>query len=155
MCRFFAILIAVFSLGGITTGYGRTATPDWNDVVSAAEGQTVYWHAWGGDENVNRYVAWVADQVREAGGRTQDGRIDLLWLNGENFAALKSADLLYGPFTHQLPYFAYVDILNKPTTLVDFTLPTDGLEAPWGMAQIVFFADTAHVKNLPRSCSVI
>ena len=176
MCRFFAILIAVFSLGGITTGYGRTATPDWNDVVSAAEGQTVYWHAWGGDENVNRYVAWVADQVRDqysitlrhvrvgnisetvtllvaekAGGRTQDGRIDLLWLNGENFAALKSADLLYGPFTHQLPYFAYVDILNKPTTLVDFTLPTDGLEAPWGMAQIVFFADTAHVKNLPRS----
>jgi putative thiamine transport system substrate-binding protein len=34
---------------------------------------------------------------------------------------------------------------------VDFTVPTDGLEAPWGMAQIVFFADTARVKNSPQS----
>ncbi len=176
MRRFFLILIAVFAVAEISVEYARAETSDWDDVVAAADGQTVYWHAWGGDENVNRYIAWAAEQVRDkygitlrhvrvgnisesvtllvaekTGGRTKDGRIDLLWLNGENFAALKNADLLYGPFTQQLPNFAYVDTLNKPTTLVDFTLPTDGLEAPWGMAQIVFFADTAHVKSPPRS----
>ncbi len=174
--RFFAVLIFGFVIAGIVAGNVRAGASDWIEVVAAAEGQTVYWHAWGGDENVNRYIAWAANQVRDrygitlrhvsvgnisetvtllvaekAGGRTTGGRIDLLWLNGENFAALKSADLLYGPFTQRLPHFVYVDTVNKPTTLVDFTVPTDGLEAPWGMAQIVFFADTAHVKSTPQS----
>lgn len=151
-------------------------SPAWPEIRSAAEGQTVYWHAWGGDENVNRYISWVSDQVREkfgltlrhvkignasetvtlllaekAGGRATGGRVDLLWLNGENFAALKKSDLLYGPFTQHLPNFNLVDTEDKPTTVVDFTVPTEGFEAPWGMAQLIFFADTDHVQNPPGS----
>jgi putative thiamine transport system substrate-binding protein len=34
---------------------------------------------------------------------------------------------------------------------VDFTLPVEGMEAPWGMAQIVFMHDTARLKNPPKS----
>jgi putative thiamine transport system substrate-binding protein len=34
---------------------------------------------------------------------------------------------------------------------VDFTVPVEGLEAPWGMAQIVFIYDTARVSDPPRS----
>ena len=152
----------------------------WDTIVEDARGQTVYWHGWGGDDSVNQYIDWVAGQVADeygitlrhikvgnisesvallvaesVAGRTRDGRIDLLWINGENFAALKRASLLYGPFTHLLPAFKHVDTVNKPTTLVDFTIPTDGLEAPWGMAQLVFFANTNYVQTMPSSPSAL
>jgi len=148
----------------------------WPDVLEDAKGQAVYWHAWGGDRNVNQYIDWVADEVRsqfgvtlrhvkvrnisetvtllmaeKAAGRSQDGRIDLLWLNGENFAALKSEDLLYGPFAESLPNFQLVDTENKPTTVKDFTIPTEGFESPWGMAQLIFYADRDRVKEPPNN----
>ena len=148
----------------------------WDDTLSSARGQTVYWNAWGGDEGINAYIAWVGDQVKEryavdlvhvkltdtaegvgrvvaekASGRDSDGSIDLVWINGENFAAMKQQDLLFGPFVELLPNFRFVDAEGKPTTLVDFTIPTDGLEAPWGMAQFVFAHDTASVPEPPRT----
>jgi putative thiamine transport system substrate-binding protein len=51
----------------------------------------------------------------------------------------------------ELPNFALVDTRGKPTTLVDFTIPTEGLEAPWGMAQFVFIHDAETVPEPPRS----
>ncbi len=155
---------------------GQAAADPWADVLAEARGQTVYWNAWGGDEQINAYIAWVGDQVRQrfgielnhvkltdtaeavarvvaekAAGRTEGGSVDLIWLNGENFAAMKSQNLLFGPFVDRLPNFHYVDTVGKPTTLVDFTIPTEGLEAPWGMAQFVFFYDTKVVADPPRS----
>ncbi|MEP4433957.1 MAG: ABC transporter substrate-binding protein, partial [Hyphomicrobiales bacterium] len=44
-----------------------------------------------------------------------------------------------------------VDVTGKPTVINDFTVPTDGLEAPWGMAQLVFYYDTAITKQVPVS----
>jgi putative thiamine transport system substrate-binding protein len=148
----------------------------WDDTLAEARGQAVYWHAWGGDPQINAYIDWVGDEVQErfgidlvhvkltdtaeavarvlaekAAGRTEEGAVDLIWINGENFASMKAQDLLFGPFTQDLPNFRYVDTEGKPTTLVDFTVPTDGLEAPWGMAQFVFFHDTATVADPPRS----
>jgi putative thiamine transport system substrate-binding protein len=147
-----------------------------DDVLAEARGQTVYWHAWGGDPQVNDYIDWVGDQVQarfgielvhvkltdtaeavarvvaeKAAGRTADGAVDLIWINGENFASMKAQDLLFGPFARDLPNFRYVDTAGKPTTLVDFTVPTEGLEAPWGMAQFVFLYDSAAVAEPPRS----
>jgi putative thiamine transport system substrate-binding protein len=58
---------------------------------------------------------------------------------------------LHGPFTELLPNMRFVDPYEKPTTVVDFTIPTGGLEAPWGMAQLVFFYDSARVPTPPRS----
>jgi putative thiamine transport system substrate-binding protein len=152
----------------------------WDDTLSAARGQSVYWNAWGGDEHINDYIAWVGDQVRarygielnhvkltdtaeavarvvaeKAAGREYGGSVDLIWINGENFAAMKANKLLFGPFVQELPNFRYVDTKGKPTTLVDFTVPTDGLEAPWGMAQFVFFYDTATVAEPPRSIQAL
>ncbi len=37
---------------------------DWQSVVAQAEGQTVYWNAWGGDTRTNRYIDWVAEQMQ-------------------------------------------------------------------------------------------
>ncbi|MGB0843252.1 MAG: ABC transporter substrate-binding protein, partial [Alphaproteobacteria bacterium] len=44
-----------------------------------------------------------------------------------------------------------VDFDGKPTTKIDFTVPTDGFEAPWGMAQFNFIWDTASVATPPQS----
>lgn len=82
-------------------------------------------------------------------------RVDLMWLNGQNFAAMKETNLLFGPITHALPHFALVDTVHKPTTLVDFTVRTQGLESPWGMAQLVFFADSKNVVTPPRSLAAL
>jgi putative thiamine transport system substrate-binding protein len=149
---------------------------DWSSVVQRAKGQTVYWRAWAGDQKVNDFIAWAAGVVRDryaiqlrhvkeddsaaavtalladrAAGRGAGGQTDLLWLNGEAFASLKAAGLLFGPITPLLPHFALVDTVGKPTTLVDFTVPTDGFESPWGMAQITFFYDPARGTRPPRS----
>ncbi len=151
-------------------------TLGWEKVRAAARGQTVYWNAWGGSETINDYIAWVGEQVKarfgvtlrhvkltdtadavarviaeKAAGKTSGGSIDLIWINGENFASMKEKGLLFGPFAESLPNFRYVDVENKPTTRNDFTVPTDGLEAPWGMAQFLFMYDTAAISTPPRS----
>ena len=149
---------------------------DWNEIVAKAKGQTVFWNAWAGDERINAYIDWAGDQVRarygvtvqhvkvsdtaesvarvvaeKVAGRTEGGSVDLIWINGENFAAMKRNDLLFGPWTDDLPNYRYVDTENKITTTIDFTVPVDNLEAPWGMAQFVFMHDTADVKSPPAS----
>lgn len=160
-----------------TAAVGQTSDPaDWDSVLDEARGQTVYWNAWGGSNVVNDYIAWVGEEVRErfgvtvehvklsdtaeavsrviaerAAGQDAGGGVDLIWINGENFAAMKSQDLLYGPWAEQLPNWQYVDPEANPAVSIDFTIPTDGLEAPWGMAQIVFLYDTARVEVAPRS----
>ena len=152
----------------------------WDDTLAEARGQTVYWHAWGGDPQINAYIEWTGDQVQDrhgielvhvklsdtaeavarvvaekAAGRTEGGAVDLIWINGENFASMKAQGLLFGPFVSELPNFRYVDTAGKPTTLVDFTVPTDGLEAPWGMAQFVFLHDAAVLAQPPRSAPAL
>ncbi len=153
---------------------------DWDDVVAKARGQTVFWNAWAGDERINAYIAWAGEQVRErygvevqhvklsdtaeavarvvaekAAGRTEAGSVDLIWINGENFASMKRNGLLFGPWTQDAPNYANVDTENKKTTTVDFTVPVDNLEAPWGMAQFVFMHDTAHMRDTPGSVSAL
>jgi putative thiamine transport system substrate-binding protein len=161
-------------------GPAAAQSPSWQETVERARGQTVWWHAWGGDEKINAYIAWAAGRVRElhgidlrhvrlaatseavstvlaekTAGRTEGGRVDLIWLNGENFAAMKANGLLHGPWVERLPNFGLVDTEGKPTTLVDFGVPTDGLESPWGMAQLTFYADTAEVADPPRSIAAL
>ena len=149
---------------------------DWEALLAEARGQTVYWNAWGGDERINAYIAWVGERVwadheitlrhvkladtadavsrvlaEKAAGREEDGSIDLIWINGENFATMKENGLLFGPFTEALPNYRLVDFDGKPTTLIDFTVPVEGLEAPWGMAKFNFIYDSARVAETPAS----
>ena len=169
-----SILLGAIALG--LAAPGAAAALEWEETVAKARGQTVYWNAWGGDERINAYIAWTGKRVAEdygvtlrhvkladtaeavsrvlaekSAGRDDDGTVDLIWINGENFAAMKRNGLLFGPFTQALPNFALVDFENKPTTLVDFTVPVDGLEAPWGMAKINFVYDSARIDETPAS----
>ncbi len=178
MARLTAALLAL-ALLTLQTGQAVRAA-DWNATLEAARGQTVFWNAWGGDERINAYIAWVGTRVAEdhgvtlrhvkltdtgeavsrvlaekTAGRADGGTIDLIWINGENFAAMKAQDLLYGPFVEQLPNHALIDFEGKPTTLVDFTVPTDGLEAPWGMAKFNFIFDSARIQSPPQNAAAL
>jgi putative thiamine transport system substrate-binding protein len=84
-------------------------------------------------------------------GQTSGGAVDLIWINGENFAAMKAQGLLFGPFAEALPNWALVDTVGKPATVTDFTLPTEGYESPWAMAQLVFEHDSATLPTPPRT----
>lgn len=148
---------------------------EWQQLQSEARGETVYFDAWAGSQTVNDYIAWAgqkvskrfgiilnhvkvadtADVVRRvrdevAAGQAQ-GSVDLVWINGANFVAMKHEHLLYGPFATALPNFVLVDVAGKPTTVTDFGEPTDGFESPWGMAQLTFFGDGAKIVKPPRS----
>ncbi len=161
---------------GLADSPAVAADDAWNDIVTKARGQEVFWNAWGGDERINAYIAWAGARVKalhgvtlrhvkladtaeavrkvlaeKAAGRGDGGSVDLIWINGENFKAMKDQQLLHGPFAESLPNFKLVDITDKPTTILDFTVPTDGYESPWGMAKLVFMYDTARLTNPPRS----
>lgn len=152
---------------------------DWAQTVQAARGQTVHFNAWAGSERINAYLLWAAAELRQrfdvrlehvkisetaevvrrvrtekAAGR-RDGSADMVWINGENFLAMKREGLLFGPFAERLPNHAWVDTAGKPTTRVDFSEPVEGYEAPWGMAQLTFFGDARRVPQPPASMAAL
>lgn len=164
-----AALPAIIVLSHVANAAQGSA--DWADVEKAARGQTVYFNAWAGDATINRYIAWAGDEVQrrygvrlvlvkvtdiaeavtriqaeKAAGRTTGGSVDLMWINGENFASLKAAGLLYGPWVESLPNARLLDA-SDPTQRTDFTLPTGGLELPWGGARFTLFYDSAAIKS--------
>jgi putative thiamine transport system substrate-binding protein len=164
----------------------KAADPDpgnWPSVLEEARGQTVYFNAWGGSEQINGYIAWAGEQIESkfgiklvhvklddtakavatvvaerAAGKDADGSVDLIWINGENFAAMKRQNLMLTPgWAEKLPNWQYVDIENKPTIRTDFTIPVEGLESPWGMGKLVFFHDSARTAadSLPVSAATL
>ena len=132
---------------------------NWQEITAEARGQTVYFHGWGGSAEANRYMRWAAAELFEEYGvrlrhvRVADIResvslllneqasqgddyrsaVDLIWINGKNFHALKEADLLTADLSTQIPNSA----LLNPEHLyeLDFGVPTQDLELPWGVAQ--------------------
>lgn len=152
------------------------ASADWSKIQSEAKGQTVYFNAWGGSDATNAYITWAAKEVQTRygievrhvkvtdtaeivkrvqtemnTGRTTDGSVDLMWINGENFRNLTQGGLLFGPWAEALPNWGLVD-LSKPVRS-DFSVPTEGFESPWGTAQLTFIADRAKTSMPPRSAS--
>ena len=53
-----------------TVALAQTDPADWDAVTAAAEGQTVYWNAWGGSTTTNDFIAWVGERVAEDYGVT-------------------------------------------------------------------------------------
>jgi putative thiamine transport system substrate-binding protein len=167
-----AALVALVALPAL-------ADPDpanWPAVLDEARGQTVWFHAWGGSAQANDFIAWAGQELRErhdisvehvkladtadavsrviaekAAGRDEGGAVDLIWINGPNFAAMKEQGLLFGPWAEALPNWALVDPEANAALTADFTVPTEGLEAPWAMAQVVFWHDSARVPAPPLS----
>lgn len=149
---------------------------DWQAVLQAARGQTVYWNAWGGDDRTNAFIAWVGEQTEQrygvsvrqvkltdtaeavtrvlsekAAGQDRGGSVDLIWINGPNFLSMKDKGLLEGPFVADLPNARYLDLAPGSPNSVDFTVPVDGMESPWRLAKFVFAYDSARVATPPAT----
>ena len=95
----------------------------YEEMLEEAKGTTVTFYGWGGDENLNEWldnsfapvmkekyditmervpmdIEQVLSQLSgEIEGGEEDGSIDMIWINGENFQSAKENNMLYGPFT--------------------------------------------------------
>jgi putative thiamine transport system substrate-binding protein len=173
----YALALAGGAMGGPALSQ---SSGTWAAIEALARGQKVFFNAWGGSERTNAYLQWVAGEVsrrygvslehvkitdtaeavkrvrsEKASGRLEGGSVDMVWINGENFLTLKKEGLLFGPFAERLPNYAWIDTEGKPSTRIDFSEPVAGMEAPWGMAQLTFFADRARVPEPPRTMAAL
>ncbi|MEX2487509.1 MAG: ABC transporter substrate-binding protein [Nitriliruptoraceae bacterium] len=150
---------------------------DWDAVLAAAEGTTLDLHMWGGSSEINTFVdetygpplaelgitlqrvplADTADAVNAVlgqleAGRDSGGSIDVIWINGENFATMRQADALRTDWAEALPNAALVDWSDR-SVANDAGLAVDGAESPWGSAQFQFVYDSARIDpdDVPAS----
>jgi len=149
---------------------------DWNKIIKAGNGSDVYFHAWGGDPQINSYIDWVGEQVKikyninlkhvklsdtseavsrvlaeKAANNNKQGSVDLVWINGANFAAMAKHSLLRKNWATKLPNFMLTDPNNNPAVTLDFGVPTQGMESPWGQASLTFYYDLLATSKPPRT----
>lgn len=153
---------------------GDQVYSSWDEVVAAAEGQTVKLWMYGGDEQGNAYVndvlvpaaaelgvtleqVPIADTpdalnriLSEVQAGETDGEVDLVWVNGNNFGTGKEAGAWECGWTELLPNMALTDPAD-PLLLDDFGTPVDGCEAPWHKAQFTFVYNSDTVTDVPTS----
>ena len=124
-CIFLCVAVGVL----VTPIRSIASGNDFDTAIDAAAGKTVYFNAWGGDDKINAYIEWASAEVSErfditlvhvklgdtgaavsrilaekAAGRDTNGSVDLLWVNGANFAAMKKHSLLQpAPWVEDLP----------------------------------------------------
>jgi len=150
-------------------------TAAWDAILAAAKGKTVNWYMWGGDETINKLVTgYLNDEAQKVGvtinqvpiadtvdavnkvlgeksaGKDTDGSVDLIWINGENFATMKQGDLLSCGWTHGLPNAQYIN-WDDPIVHTDFGLPIGDCESPWSLAQMAMIYDSAKVPSPPKT----
>lgn len=165
-------MIGVALAGAVLAGPGFAE--DWAARAEAARGQTVYWHAWGGDVRTNDFIGRVGAEAErrhgvklvqvklsdtaeavqrvvaeKAAGVDAGGAVDLIWINGPNFQAMREAGLLHGPFLQRLPNARFLDMSQGAAAVTDFTVPTEGYSAPWRLARFVLTHDAARVPDPP------
>jgi putative spermidine/putrescine transport system substrate-binding protein len=142
---------------------------NWASVLDAARGRTLDWYMDTGNDAINTVVdGYLTDRLAENGitlnvvsvadtadavnkvlaerqaGRTDDGTVDAIWINGENFATGKQAKLWYCGYPAALPNARYVDLTDPPVA-TDFGVPVDGCEAAWQRAHSALVYDGAQL----------
>ena len=143
------------------------------EIAEKAKGTSINFYGWGGDDKRNQWIdEYVIPKVKEeydltvnrvpmdideinnlmlAEKDSTDGNVDVVWINGENFANAKENGMLYGPFTKQLPNFNdYIDE-NSSSVNSDFGEPVENMEAPYGGAQFVCIYDSSKIDNPPKN----
>lgn len=169
-----ALLLALGGCAAPGSEPSTAETRDWADVLAEADGQTVRLWMYGGDDKGNAYVddvlapaaaelgvdlervpiADTSDAVNrvlsERRADVTDGDVDLVWVNGDNFATGQQAGAWLCDWTSMLPNMAYV-APDDPLVTSDFGLDVDGCEAPWHKAQFALVYDEARVPDPPGS----
>ncbi|MDD9745087.1 MULTISPECIES: ABC transporter substrate-binding protein [Marinovum] len=157
---------------------------DWSAVEArAAEEGTVNLYYWGGSDLLNVWMDRVVtpalaardvtlnpvritgtkDAVdlvlaeKNSGKGVGQGSVDMIWLNGENFATLKRQDALFGSFARLLPNAENLEWNpDDPRALLnlrDFGVETGGAEVPWSGEQYVcaYNADRVAAEDVPST----
>ena len=136
--------VAFFMFGG----WAHVNT--WIDTYAAAELKKRY------DIDLKRVPMdahlFVNKLLTEKQAEKKKGTMDLLWINGENFKNAREADILFGPFSHILPNWKYID---AEEVRYDFGHPVEGYEAPYGRAQFVFEYDSETIPDPPDTYDVL
>jgi putative spermidine/putrescine transport system substrate-binding protein len=155
---------------GTLRGASPSATDSWADVQAGAQGQTVNWYMYGGDELLNTFVnGYVAAALRKQGvtlnqvkitstsdavnkvlgekqaGRTDGGSVDAIWVNGTNFATGVQAGLWACGWDKSLPNSRYVDFTD-PAVVNDFGVPVNGCESVWQQANSALVYDSSKLS---------
>ncbi|MDP5254062.1 MULTISPECIES: ABC transporter substrate-binding protein [unclassified Vibrio] len=140
-----------------------------------SQAETVQFYAWGGSAQVNGYLQWANQQLQQqygitlnhvkladtsdavsrvlaekAAGNDDRGSVDLIWINGENFAAMSRHHLLLKDWVADLPNFSLTNPDKNPAMTKDFGLDTQGQEAPWGKAAMVFYYNSRYIEAPPE-----
>ena len=169
----FLLIMAAMFLGACKSKKASVEPADFNDAMKSAAGKTVSFYGWGGDQMINRWIDTIlaptlkqkydvslvrvpmdaGDILNKLTGEKQagvnSGDIDVVWINGENFYLAKTAGLLYGPIIDKVENYArYIDG-DTPDSHFDFGVAIEGMEVPYGKAQLVFIADSAVLNSFP------
>ncbi|MDN5565232.1 MAG: ABC transporter substrate-binding protein [Psychrobacter sp.] len=166
------IVVSIASSMAITNTRATVEQPPyWQQIEAQGKNQEVYFYAWGGDPQINAYLQWVAKQVKakyninlvhvklsdtseavsrvlaeKSANNNDQGSVDLVWINGANFATMSEHSLLLKQWSNKLPNFALTDPDNNPAVTLDFGIPTEGMEAPWGQASLTFYYDSLAIN---------
>ena len=181
--------VAALALASVGLALSGCAAPEpaaksssfanWDEVVKAADGQTVQLWMYGGDDQGNAYIDDVlAPAVAKKGvtlervpvtdtadalnrvlselqaGRDDDGTVDMIWVNGENFATGKDAGAWLCDWTSMMPNIKNT-ASEDPLLANDFGTPVEGCEAPWSKAQFSFVFNSDVVTDPPTSLAGI
>ncbi|HZK54991.1 MAG TPA: ABC transporter substrate-binding protein [Desulfosporosinus sp.] len=175
------VMLLLLILSGIGCSQAPTPAPSsaqnqsFESALAKAKGTTVNFYGWGGDERINQWIdTQLAPKIKENYditlkrvpmdidqilnkllGEKQAGKskgpMDMVWINGENFSTAMKSQLLYGPFTQELPNFKkYID-QNSKEVQYDFGYEIKGYEAPYGKAQFVLINDSAVTPETPKN----
>ena len=130
----------------------------------------VNFHAWGGSNNINKFIDTIRIDLKNLNinlfhtkisdtessvnlilseSQSLKSKVDLIWINGENFQKLKINNALYGPIKN-IESFKYINFEDK-TLNNDFGIPTNNYEIPWGRSQFVFLYDTELIEFPPTN----
>ena len=177
-----AVFAAAVALAGCAAPNPQpSGTPyaSWAGVLHAAKGQTVNLWMYGGDEQGNAYVDNVlapavaknevtlkrvpVTDTKDAlnrvltelqAGRSSDGAVDLVWVNGDNFRTGKEAGAWLCNWTSLLPNMTKTSATD-PLLTNDFGTAVSGCEAPWSKAQFTFAYNSDVIKDPPTSIAGI
>ncbi|WP_018981434.1 ABC transporter substrate-binding protein [Salinimonas chungwhensis] len=151
-----------------------------NGLIWPTHAETLQFYAWGGSPQVNQYLEWVSEQTQQqfditvnhvkladtsdavsrvlaekAAGNHSNGNVDLIWINGENFAAMDKHGLLHKNWVSELAHFTLTNPTRNRNMTMDFGIPTNGQEAPWGKAAMVFYFNQRYLSRPPANASAL
>ncbi len=165
----------IFNAASSASSTTRYSTTEWKKILSEAKGQTVNWYMWGGGAKINTYVnEYLGAEAKKLGitlnqvklngtaeavnkvlgekqaGNTTKGAVDMIWINGENFATGVQANIWFCDWATKLPNARYVN-WNSSAVNSDFGLPVNGCEAPWATASSGLVYDNKVISKTAAS----